>query len=86
MNLKERSQKAVRDACKALGSDLTDEQESIVVKVIQEAMVDAIRETAAESGKAALECCSHDKDMAHKISEEIKRSQTALIANLDSLR
>lgn len=86
MNLKERSEKAVQDACKALGTEITEEQSDIVAKVIEAAMADAIRETAAKSGEAARICCSHDQDMAHKIAEEIKRSQTSLIANLDSLR
>ncbi len=86
MNLKERSQIAVRDACKALGSDLTEEQERIVVEVIEAAMADAIRATAAESDKAVRVCCGPDADIAHKIAERIERSQTSLIANLSSLR
>ena len=86
MNLKDRSQKAVEDACKALGVEITEDQQHIVVGVIEAAMADAIRETAAQSGEAVRSCCSHDMDMAHKIAEEIERSQASLIANLSSLR
>ena len=86
MNLKDRSQKAMQDACKALDVEITENQQRIVVGVIEAAMADAIRETAAQSGDAVRNCCSHDMDMAHKIAEEIERSQASLIANLSSLR
>lgn len=86
MNLKDRSQKAVQEACAALGIEVSAEQQGVVVGIIEAAMADAIRETAVQSGEAVRSCCSHDLDMAHKIAEEIQRSQAALIANLSSLR
>ena len=86
MNLKDRSQKAVQEACKAMGAEVSAEQQEVVVGIIEAAMADAIRETAMQSGEAVRSCCSHDLDMAHKIAEEIQRSQAALIANLSSLR
>ena len=86
MNLKDRSQEAVQAAREVLGAELSEEQKAALSKVIEAAMADAMRETAQHSGEAALACCSHDKDMAHKIADEIERSNQALIANLSSLR
>ncbi|MDJ0949312.1 MAG: hypothetical protein QNJ94_10345 [Alphaproteobacteria bacterium] len=87
MELRERAEKAVRDACDALGEEpLSKEDEAVVAQIIERAMQDAIREAARESGTAAEACCSHDSDMAHKIKAEIERANKALIANLSALR
>ena len=86
MNLKDRSEAAVQQAGEALGADLSEDQRAALAMVIQQAMADAMKETAARSGEAARNCCSHDQDMAHKIAEQIQQSHKALIANLSSLR
>ncbi|MCG8359807.1 MAG: hypothetical protein MI920_29935 [Kiloniellales bacterium] len=86
MDLRERAETAIKEACAALGASLSDEQMQAVTRIIEQALIDAIREAAKQSTSAALSCCEHDQDMAHKISHEIERSQKALVANLSSLR
>jgi hypothetical protein len=86
MDLRARAQQAVRDAGEIVGTSLSDEQRKALGKVIEDLMVDAMRECGASYGRAAAACCSEDEDMAHKIAREVKAAQTALIANLNSLR
>ena len=57
-----------------------------VVAVIEKAMVDALVEANQRCTQAARKCCSADRDMAHKVAEEIERSHQALIANLSGMR
>ncbi|NIO40486.1 MAG: hypothetical protein GTO41_10045, partial [Burkholderiales bacterium] len=64
----------------------SQELEEQVADVIERAVIDAVLEDGELCTRVAKECCAADQDLAHKISEEIRRAQTALIANLSSLR
>ena len=86
MDLRARAVSAVEEACAVLGESLNEEQTAKVAKVIERALIDTLREAAKQSTSAAVNCCSHDEDMAHKISREIDRTNTAIISNLSSLR
>ena len=59
---------------------------SAVKSVIQEAVIKAVLETRSTCVDVAKECCSADRDLAHKVAEEIRLANTALIANLSSMR
>ena len=52
----------------------------------EKAMVDALVEANQRCTQAAMQCCSADRDMAHKVAAEIERSHQALIANLSGMR
>lgn len=86
MDLKARAQLAVEQACDALSATLSEEELKKVVTIIEAAMRDAVQAATTESSRAASACCEADQDMAHKIANEIKRAQTALIANLQAMR
>ena len=86
MDLSARAQVAVEQACKALSAELSDDDMQKVTTIIETAMQDAIEAAEAESRKVVSECCEADQDMAHKITTEIKRANTALVANLQGLR
>ena len=49
-------------------------------------MAEAVRQTSQSCTKAAVVCCGHEADMAHKIAESVDQARHALIANLMSLR
>jgi hypothetical protein len=49
-------------------------------------LVGVAKETQARCLDVVQICCSLDKDLAHKISDELVRKQAALIANLSSMR
>lgn len=57
-----------------------------VVGIIEKVMAETYRDAAQSCKSAAVRCCREDRDLAHKINEEIERANTALIANLSSLR
>ncbi len=39
-----------------------------------------------EQAKVASDCCAADRDLAHTVADQIQLANTALIANLSSLR
>ncbi len=86
MDFRERARSAAKNVSGIIRSAPSDELEQQVAAVIERAMIDAVLEDGQRCVKAAVNCCSADKHMAHKITEEIRRSNTALIANFSSLR
>ncbi|MFQ5756929.1 MAG: hypothetical protein ACE5H7_12700 [Acidiferrobacterales bacterium] len=86
MDFRERARSAAKNVSGIIQSAPSDELEQQVAAVIERAMIDAVLEDGERCVKAAVNCCSADKDLAHKITDEIRRSNTALIANLSSLR
>ena len=86
MTLSETAEAAVRNIETALSLTLQDDRKQKVTKAIEKALIDAVLTTSQTNTKVIDRCCSADKDMAHKINDEIERNKTALIANLSSLR
>lgn len=86
MPLGPRAEKATASITELLGSDLDPEHAEKIKKIVESAMVDAYRDCTERNAKAALEVCEPDLDKAHKIAEEMRRSNAALIANLSSMR
>ena len=84
--LAHRADEATRSVFEAMGVSPTPDQTKQITKIIEQAMIDAYRDSAESCVKATQECCSPDLDLAHKIADEIKRANTALIANLSSMR
>jgi hypothetical protein len=65
---------------------LSEAQQQEVRKIVEEAIIASVRETVQECRDAATTCCARDSSMTKQIQEEIKRTETALIANLSALR
>ena len=86
MDLKQAAQQVVEDIGEIVGSELSAGQREALDKIVKKLMIEAMRECAASYGHAATNCCSEDKDMAHKIAREMEQTREALIANLSSLR
>ena len=86
MPLGERAEKAAATIAELLGSDLDPEHAEQIKKVVEAAMVDAYRDCTERNAQAALQVCEPDLDKAHKIAEEMRRKNAALIANLSSMR
>ncbi len=86
MSFREQADKVTQAAAEALGVTPTPEQAKAVADVIERAIIDSYRDAAARCAKVASECCSADRDLAHKVADQIERANTALIANLSSLR
>lgn len=86
MSLSENTDSAVGKIKEAISVPLTEEQTRQVTKAVEKALIDTVLETCQSSSQAIIRCCSADRDMAHKLNEEIERGKEALIANLSSLR
>ena len=86
MTLSETAEAAVRNIEAALSLTLEEDRKQKVTKAIEKALIDAVLTTSQTSTKVINRCCSADRDMAHKINDEIERNKNALIANLSSLR
>lgn len=86
MSLSENAQAAIIRIQDALSVTLSEEENRIVAKSIEQAMIDAIHEVSRASADAVGVCCTPDRDMAAKLNEQIERNKKALIANLSSLR
>ena len=66
--------------------DLSSEEKSQILKIIEKLMIQSIEETASSHQEATVVCCGPEADLAHKIQEEAERKTRALIANLMALR
>lgn len=86
MSFREQADKAVQDVAAALGVKPTPEQAKAAADMIERAIIDSYRDGTEHSAKVAMDCCAEDRDLAHKVADEIHRASTALIANLSSLR
>jgi len=86
MDVRKRAEKAVAEACAVLSATLDDAEAKQVSDVIEKAMIDVMREAAKQHSHAVEACCPADRDLAHKISEEIRLKNVGLIANLTGLR
>ena len=86
MSFREQADKAAHAVAEAYGTKATPEQAKAIADVIERAIIESYRDAAAHCAKVASECCSADRDLAHKVAAQIERANTALIANLSSLR
>ncbi len=84
--LAHRADEATRSVFEAMGVSPTPDQTKQITKIIEQAMIDAYRDSAESCIKAAQARCSPDLDLAIKIADEIISVNTVLIANLSSMR
>lgn len=86
MDLKERAKQTVTDIKAAIPNSIDDEQTSTLTAIIEDALVDLLRDSAKRHGAVVQECCPSDRDIAHKIAEQIHLKTIAVIANLKGQR
>ncbi len=86
MGFREQADKAVEEIVKAFGAAPTAEQSKVAADIIERTIIESYRDGSERSAEAAMDCCAEDQDLAHKVADEIRRANTALIANLSSMR
>jgi aspartate-semialdehyde dehydrogenase len=86
MNFKTRAADIARKVSQLLDTTPSANTQNQVAELIERALMDAALDNSEECAKVAMVCCSADRDLAHKIAEEIRRKNVALIANLSSMR
>lgn len=86
MKISDRSSNSAQAIFAVLQVTPSEAQVRNVEEVIEQALVNAMLDAGERATGAVMECCSPDLDTAHKVAEEIRRRQSALITNLSSMR
>ena len=86
MNLEKLSKRVTDELDQALADDLPEDEKQAILKIVQQAMLDASHRTHREMKEAAVICCGPEADLAHKIQEQMDKKRDMLIANLMSMR
>lgn len=86
MNFRNRAERTAGVIAGILETSPNAAQAKAIANAIEKEIIEAVLAESERCVKVARSCCAPDLDKAHKIVEEIKRTHTALIANLSSLR
>ena len=85
-NLNIRAQKATNEIFEIMGMRPIGTQGEKVAQAIERVIIKALNKSVERSTEAALEICSSDSEMSNQIVQKINNANTALIANLSSMR
>ena len=66
--------------------EFSEKQREAIQAVIENSIVQAVKQGRKAHNEAAVICCGPEADMAHKIEREAEQKIDSLIANLSSLR
>ena len=86
MPLKPIAENAVVEIAKVLGTAMSDDQRALVSKIVEQAVIDAAVSTSQKCSDVVKFHSGHEADLAHKLAEELRLAETALIANLMGMR
>lgn len=86
MSFRTRSEEAAKAIFSALNVDPSDGQTKEIIAIVERAVVETAVEANQRCSDVARDCCSADRDLAHKIADEIGRAHQALITNLSAMR
>lgn len=86
MSIQESAQETADALFKALELRPSPEQSNVAVKLIEQAIIEGYRESARHCSNVASKSLGADSDIAHKLSDELRRENLLLIANLSSLQ
>jgi len=84
-SLRERAEQATQEVHSILGVSSADHSKE-VADAIEQTIIKALLEERHRCADVAFQCCEEDEDKAHKLADEIRRVNTALVANLSSMR
>jgi hypothetical protein len=86
MELRDRAESAARSVYEILEAAPTEDQAKRVADALERAAIEIVLEERKRFETVARECCSPDLDTAHKIAQQVRQDDAALIANLSALR
>ncbi len=86
MTFRTQAEQTARAIVDTLGAAPDAAQSKQVTDLIERAIIASYQDAAGRCANVAREFCGADKDLAHKVADEIRRANIALIANLSSLR
>ena len=86
MTLAERAERVSDEVIRILGATPDADTGQAVRAAVEQAIIDAVLMEQERCARVATKCCAEDKDLAHKLSDEIHQTREALIANLSAMR
>ncbi len=86
MTFRTQAEQTAQAVVDTLGAAPSAAQSKQIADLIERVIIDSYQDAAGRCAKVAREFCSADKDLAHKVADEIRRDNIALIANLSSMR
>jgi hypothetical protein len=86
MNLAKLSKRVTQELDNALSDDMPTVERDTILKIVQQAMLDASSRTHRELKETAVVCCGPEADLAHKIQNEMDKKRDMLVANLVAMR
>ena len=79
MTFREQAEQTAQAVAKLLQAESTPEQSKEATELIERAIIESYRDAAERCATVARECCSADRDLAHKVAEEIRRAANARV-------
>jgi hypothetical protein len=86
MNLAKLSKRVTQELDNALSDGMPSVERDAILKIVQQAMLDASSRTHRELKETAVVCCGPEADLAHKIQNEMDKKRDMLVANLVAMR
>ena len=84
-SLRERAEAATKEVQEILGVT-ADTHPKEIADALERTIINALLEERQRCANVAYKCCKDDQKKAQMVSEEINRINTALVANLSSMR
>lgn len=82
MILKKLADDAVEKIQETVSVTLSEADAGSISRIIEDTLIEAVRETSKSCTTAAVVCCGPEADIAHKIAEGVEQARRTLIANL----
>ena len=86
MSLKKHADNAVKKIESNLAVSLSEDEREAVARIVEQAIIDAVADAGQHFSDATKPHLDADDDKAHKIAEQLRLAQTALLSNLQGLR
>ncbi len=86
MTFRDQAEAAASARAEALPAPPDDEQRQEIVMIVERTMIQAVLRERDRCVSVAAKVCPPEQDTAHRIADEIRRDEIALITNLVGMR
>ena len=87
MTLKQLADETVEELERAFPDvEISDDTRQKISKIVEQTLIKTVQQAEQAHRTAITVSCGPEADMAHKITEEVRRANIALTANLSALR
>lgn len=86
MTLKSIADKAVADICKIVSTPIPGGERENISRIIEQVVIDTTISTSQRCADVMKVHSGPESDLAHKLTEQLKLEETALVTNLMGMR